>query len=120
MEKTVQRKFSDIFLTPAEYRIKAPGRVNLIGEHTDYNGCPVLPMAIQYEINVLAAGARLTGAGFGGCAVALVPDPLVEGCKEFVKKYYYEDYLHVKIENTETVLFPCKPSSGASVRKFEE
>lgn len=37
--------------------VKAPGRVNLIGEHTDYNDGFVLPMAIDREI-IMVAGPR--------------------------------------------------------------
>jgi galactokinase len=35
----------------------APGRVNLIGEHTDYNGGPVLPVAVQRRTAVAVSPA---------------------------------------------------------------
>ena len=42
----VERRFAEQFGPPAPRLAVAPGRVNLIGEHTDYNDGFVLPMAI--------------------------------------------------------------------------
>ena len=46
MEK-VKRDFAVKFGRAAKGVVRAPGRVNLIGEHTDYNDGFVLPIAIQ-------------------------------------------------------------------------
>ncbi len=46
------KTFRDFDLESGAY--KAPGRVNLIGEHTDYNDGFVMPMAIEKEITMLA------------------------------------------------------------------
>ena len=51
--------------------VRAPGRVNLIGEHTDYNGGFVLPAAIDKEI-IFAVGLN------GGPAIRLVAHDLGE------------------------------------------
>jgi galactokinase len=49
------RLFKDRFSRGPQYIVAAPGRVNLIGEHTDYNGGYVLPMAIERYV-IIAAG----------------------------------------------------------------
>lgn len=46
MMEQIQDKFIDIFRTQGEL-FTSPGRINLIGEHTDYNGGFVFPGAID-------------------------------------------------------------------------
>jgi galactokinase len=71
------RTFASIFQTPPSHGAVAPGRVNLIGEHTDYNDGFVLPMAIERE--TACVGARTadgqvhvhSGATHAGTSFAL-------------------------------------------------
>ncbi len=47
MKKELLQKFEEVFGSEGEYQVYfAPGRVNLIGEHTDYNGGHVFPCAL--------------------------------------------------------------------------
>ena len=47
--------FDEIYGRPPEGVWRAPGRVNLIGEHTDYNDGFVLPFALSQGVSVSAA-----------------------------------------------------------------
>ncbi len=44
--------FAARYVEAPSHLARAPGRVNLVGEHTDYNDLPVLPMAIQRESRI--------------------------------------------------------------------
>jgi N-acetylgalactosamine kinase len=60
---TLIKEFRERFGGDPNVLISAPGRVNLIGEHTDYNGFPVLPVSIPFAIRA-AASARPDGKVF--------------------------------------------------------
>lgn len=51
-------RFRGHFGREPELAVRAPGRVNIIGEHTDYNHGFVLPMAIERETAILACRAE--------------------------------------------------------------
>ena len=50
MIPSVKQEFLRRFRSEPNFVVQAPGRVNLIGEHTDYNDGFVLPMAIDRAI----------------------------------------------------------------------
>ena len=63
-------------MNPLPIRAFAPGRANLIGEHTDYNGGLCLPFAVEFGVTVTA---ELRGAS-GIAAPGLRPgDPYLTG-----------------------------------------
>lgn len=49
----LQQQFISVFGTAASETFFSPGRINLIGEHIDYNGGYVLPAAISLGISAL-------------------------------------------------------------------
>ena len=51
---SIKQKFEETFGGPPTFIASAPGRVNLIGEHTDYNDGYVFPVAIDKYLNIAA------------------------------------------------------------------
>ena len=55
VEEGAREAYQRYFSRPPRWIASAPGRVNLIGEYTDYNGGFVLPMAIEARTAIAAA-----------------------------------------------------------------
>lgn len=60
--ESASKKFANHFSRKPTWVVAAPGRVNIIGEHIDYNDGFVLPMAIE-RYCVIAAAAKPDGDG---------------------------------------------------------
>jgi len=77
-------RFRDLFGRDAEVAWRSPGRVNLIGEHTDYNDGFVLPLALTRGTDVRAARRddrvlRVASAQRGDETVELALESLAPG-----------------------------------------
>src|SRR6201996_6453146 len=55
MKDNLYKEFRKIFNKEAENAYFSPGRVNLIGEHIDYNGGLVMPCAITFGTYMLVS-----------------------------------------------------------------
>lgn len=86
----------------------------------DYEvSCPELDTMVTAMRAHGALGARLTGAGFGGCAVALVSEADAQSLMDGIWREYYQAYLPTRgigvPDDRASVLFACSPSDGAGL-----
>lgn len=51
----IRDDFFQVFQRSPQWYAYAPGRVNLLGEHVDYNEGPVLPAALDMRVELAAA-----------------------------------------------------------------
>lgn len=74
---------------------------------------PQLDRLVEISHNGSALGARLTGAGWGGCAVALVsPDHVNEFISYLKENFHRELGINDKFD---TLVFATFPNTGASI-----
>jgi galactokinase len=110
--KEAEDEFARQFGRPPRWIAAAPGRVNLIGEHTDYNDGFVLPMAIDRYVVVAAdrsadgaKEARFYSAALGQWATVAVEGPFAPGAVAWARY-------------AEGVVAGCR-AAGLSARPFE-
>ncbi|RWR94549.1 galactokinase [Cinnamomum micranthum f. kanehirae] len=83
--------------------------------------CPELEELVNICRDNEALGARLTGAGWGGCAVALVKEGIVPQFILNLKEFFYRSRIDKGVINQNDLglyIFASKPSSGAAILKY--
>lgn len=83
--------------------------------------CPELEELVKVCRDNGALGARLTGAGWGGCAVALVKENIVPQFILNLKESFYQSRIEKGVISKNDLglyVFASKPSSGAAIFKF--
>ncbi len=78
-------------------------------------GCPEMDILVGISRQAGALGARLTGAGFGGCTISLVPSNRIDTFRRQVIRSYYRDHLKRRDADFASLVFPCRAVAGADV-----
>ncbi|XP_072326783.1 N-acetylgalactosamine kinase isoform X2 [Scyliorhinus torazame] len=76
--------------------------------------CPELDQLVDICVQSGAVGSRLTGAGWGGCAVSMVPTSKLDSFLSKVQEVYYRADIQRAALQTHS-LFATQPGAGATV-----
>ncbi|XP_016097081.1 N-acetylgalactosamine kinase-like [Sinocyclocheilus grahami] len=76
--------------------------------------CPELDQLVDICLQAGAVGSRLTGAGWGGCTVSMVPRERIDSFLQTVREHYYmPDARRSALEKQS--LFVTRPGGGAAI-----
>jgi N-acetylgalactosamine kinase len=84
--------------------------------------CPELDALVAVARRAGAAGARLTGAGWGGCTVSLVGKAQAQGFIAAVTQEYYKPLIEggrLVEGDLPTTIFASRPASGGAVLRLK-
>lgn len=76
--------------------------------------CPELDQLVDICLQAGAVGSRLTGAGWGGCTVSMVPGERIDSFLQTVRERYYIPDAHRSTLEKQS-LFVTKPGGGAAI-----
>lgn len=80
------------------------------------NSCPELDELCELARSAGSYGSRLTGAGWGGCSVHLVPENKVEAVRnKWIEKYYKAKFPDMSDEQLQEAIVVSRPGSGSCV-----
>ena len=83
--------------------------------------CPELDSLCDIARRHGSYGSRLTGAGWGGCSVHLVPEDRVHEVRQAWNKEYYGKFLpSLSSEELEDAIIVSKPGRGAVLYRILE
>ena len=89
----MKKMFSDIFGEGGELRtFTSPGRVNLIGEHVDYCGGPVLPAALTMKTTIIARKREDNKLRLKATDLDILVEADLESLDDFKGKLSWGDY----------------------------
>jgi galactokinase len=89
MTEQLQERFQSLFGQQNQHTFFSPGRVNLIGEHIDYNGGLVMPCAITFGTYLLTAPNKEGKFRFRSVNFEEVLDIGVQPSYQKVGEYWY-------------------------------
>ncbi|GAB1741002.1 hypothetical protein NU219Hw_g6256t1 [Hortaea werneckii] len=80
------------------------------------NSCPELDELCQLARSAGAYGSRLTGAGWGGCSVHLVPESKVDAVKQkWIDQYYSKKFPDMTQDKLKEAIVVSQPGSGSCI-----